>query len=314
MLFCRVWKLVFFGVTEAVVLRGHYMAKTCDTSKTIVLAGSGRSGTTWMGEILAANPRYRITFEPLNPKHVPESRIVPLLSYVRPDLEKPSWSYFIERSLCGQIDQPWAVKRKVPLWANRNLVKMIRANLMLAWIEGVYKSRIVYMTRHPCAVTLSRLKLKWAPQLELFLSQPALVEDYLLPYQSVIVNANTLLQQHAAMWAIENIVPLQQMKTRKWAFCTYEELYANPIPMATQVLSSLELRTSIFVRRALRRVSRVTRSDSAVMTGRDPLTVWQHDLSKDEIQTILDTVHAFDIDLYDGGPMPTRVGAVQRSV
>ena len=283
------------------------MGTHCDTSKTIILAGSGRSGTTWMGDILAAGPRYRVIFEPLNPKHVPESQVVPLFAYVRPGADTPEWASFIRRSLCGQIDQSWAVNRKAPPWATRNVVKMIRANLMLAWIEEEFQSRIIFMTRHPCAVILSRLKLKWPSRLDLFLSQTSLLEDHLEPLLPAIEGAKSQLQQQAAMWAIENLVPLHQMQSREWVFCTYEDLYSNPAPVAARVLSGLGMRPNIFVRRALYKISRVTRQDSAVMTGRDPLTAWQHDLSSDEIREILDTVHGFGIDLYDGGTMPCLV-------
>lgn len=281
-----------------------FSLKKSDPSQAIILAGSGRSGTTWLGNIIAANPNVRIIFEPFDYRRVPDAAHLPLRPYARPQAEYPDWSAFVHRVLCGQVQNEWINRQGNYWWTSRRLIKAIRANLMLAWMDHMFQPQIVFMTRHPCAVVLSRLKLKWQTHLDVFLQQPQLMADYLDPYVDLIRGAQTPIQKHAVMWAVENLIPLKQLPAHNWVFCTYEELVHNPDAQAERVLDALGIQKSWFTRRAIKRVSMVTRPDSALLSGRDPLTVWQYELPGEDIDEILKIVHAFGINLYGLETMP----------
>ena len=49
--------------------------------KTIILAGSARSGTTWLANIIAACRGFGIIFEPFHPREVPEAGNLPSRLY-----------------------------------------------------------------------------------------------------------------------------------------------------------------------------------------------------------------------------------------
>ena len=53
--------------------RALFYSKDFDLNDTIILAGSPRSGTTWLMEILRIIPGYTTLFEPLNPLYLPKS-------------------------------------------------------------------------------------------------------------------------------------------------------------------------------------------------------------------------------------------------
>lgn len=92
----------------------------------------------------------------------------------------------------------------------RRLVKEIRANVLLPWLHSVFPDvPIVLILRHPCAVALSRLSLRWGTTLDDFLSQPALMDDYLHPIEADIRGATEPFDRHIFMWCIENYVPLR---------------------------------------------------------------------------------------------------------
>jgi hypothetical protein len=63
-----------------------------DPSQSILLAASGRSGTTWLGNIVAADPNTRIFFEPFDPRRVPAAACLPLRAYARPEGSYPERS------------------------------------------------------------------------------------------------------------------------------------------------------------------------------------------------------------------------------
>lgn len=270
----------------------------------IVLAGSGRSGTTWVGNVIAANPMVAIIFEPFDRRRVAEVAALPLRAYARPMGRYPEWEPVVERVLRGAVQNEWTQRQGRRWWANKRLIKTIRATLMLGWLTERFQPRIVYITRHPCAVVLSRLKLKWETHLDVFLGQTELVEDYLAPFIDLIEGAETSIARHALMWAVENFVPLQQEQRKEWVWCTYEELYTQPEAEADRILRELGMRKNWLTKRALNRISMVTRADSALTEQRDALTEWQRQLSSEEIRIILDLVAAFGIDIYGSDIMP----------
>lgn len=275
-----------------------------EPSRSVVLAGSGRGGTTWIGNIIAANPNMRIIFEPFDPRRVPAAKGLPLFAYAHPDREYSLLHNYVEKVLAGAVNNEWISRQGNRWWATRRLVKAIRANLMLGWMDRNFHPKIVFVTRHPCAVVLSRMKLKWDTHIDDMLSQPELVQDHLLPYMDVIERARTDLQKQTVMWCIENMIPLQQMYDYNWVVCTYEELYTRPEQQAERVLTTLDIRTTWLTRRAIHRTSVVTRPDSAIVTGKNPLREWQYSLSPDDIDEILSIAADFYITLYDADIMP----------
>lgn len=269
-----------------------------DPSQAIILAGSGRSGTTWLGNIMAANPNIRIIFEPFDRRRVPDAASVPLRPYARVGDKHPAWELFVRQVLCGRIHNEWVDQQGKRWWATRCLVKTIRATLLLGWIDHLFHPRIVFMTRHPCAVVLSRVKLKWESHLDVLLAQPQLLTDHLEPFVDLIHGAQTEVQKQAVLWCVENLVPLHQLREHNWVFCTYEQLYRQPQAESERILQAVGICKTPLTQRAIRQVSMVTRPDSALLTQGDPLTDWQRHLSTQDIDSILNIVQQFGITLY----------------
>lgn len=270
----------------------------------ILLAGSGRSGTTWISNIITANRNVRVIFEPFKQDRVPEAAGLPSRQYARPFGTYPDLELLARATLSGQISNEWVNREGYRWWAGRLLVKAIRATLMLAWIDTTFHPHIVYMLRHPCAVVLSRRTLGWQSNPAALLDQDELTHDYLRPFAHRIRAAETSLQRHTVMWCIENMVPLQQMQAYNWIVCTYESLCARPEQEATRILAELGIRKTWLTQRAIRRPSVVSRPDSAVVQGKDPLVDWQRKLSDNEIAEILSIIADFGITVYDADPMP----------
>ena len=279
-------------------------------SKPIILAGSGRSGTTWLANIIAANPNVRLIFEPFDHRRVPEVANLPLRPYARPGEHYAQWEPVVRQVLAGDITNEWVNRDGYRWWASKRLVKTIRATLMLGWLDRLFEPRIVFMMRHPCAVVHSRRKLAWETHLDIFLSQPQLMTDYLEPFRDVILGAQSEVEKHAVMWCVENLIPLRQWQDvkmpfcRRWVLSTYEQLYRQPEAEAARILPALGIRQTWFTQRAIKRLSIVARADSALVHGRNPLLEWQNRLSQPEIKEILRIVEAFGIELYGADAMP----------
>lgn len=164
-----------------------------------IIAGSGRSGTTWILDCLAESNKLATIFEPLHPKCVPSARKF-ADRYIREEDSVPELQKLIEKIFSGNLKSIWTNYRIRPdrfqPWSdnpafqhpNNNLfskgqillsgykkffynyikyrkktgsiiVKFIRANLMLGWISKKFDAKIVLVVRHPASVISSRLRL-----------------------------------------------------------------------------------------------------------------------------------------------------------
>ena len=80
----------------------------------IVVAGSGRSGTTWVLDAIARANGFRTIFEPLHPLLVPEA--APFANqYISENTSRPELESFISRVFSGQIQGLWVDRRINPV-------------------------------------------------------------------------------------------------------------------------------------------------------------------------------------------------------
>lgn len=168
-----------------------------------LIAGSGRSGTTWVLDALAEANGLRPVFEPLNPSI---SDIGARYAYraLAADDEHPDLERFLTDVCEGRRHKWWTQYRRpndrlipplskltsmkglkleyhrwkkfledqptLSMGARRSspLVKCIRANLMLNWLSRRHACKIVLLVRHPGAVVESQLRLRrggvWDPE------------------------------------------------------------------------------------------------------------------------------------------------------
>jgi hypothetical protein len=282
------------------------MAKASDT---IIVAGSGRSGTTWLGNVIAGDD-LRIIFEPFDERRVPELAGLGLRPYFRQNEPYTQWRKPVSKILAGEVRNEWTDqdlhrfdKVKEPKGV---VIKDIRANGMLAWLSRNYPCRVLYLLRHPCAVIASRMKLRWETHLDVFLDQPELMQDHLAPYADAILGAETEAQKHAVMWCVENLIPLRQLADSNWIFCTYEKLCAEPRKETERILRDFGLDLTGARLEALNEHSR-TCSGRAPETTVNFLADWQDSLPADARRDIAATLDRFGIDLYDVNElMPLR--------
>ena len=158
----------------------------------LVIAGSGRSGTTWVLDVLAEANNLRPVFEPLNPEGVNEARDFGNC-YVRENAYKAELKCFMEKVFNGELNYLlWPNTRFLPAkmrpsisqmtswdynytllsrykkffirYSNyarkksfRPITKFIRANLMLDWLSANFNPRIIFLVRHPGAVAASKI-------------------------------------------------------------------------------------------------------------------------------------------------------------
>lgn len=251
-----------------------------DYRRTIFLAGSGRSGTTWVENIINYHNDYRIMFEPFHAKKVPVLRHWKYRQYIRPDNRDEKFLRPALTILSGSIRNDWVDKFNHKRIVTRRIVKDIRASGFLKWIkENFPQIPIVLLLRHPCAVADSKIRLGWETHLDDYLEQADLINDYLKPFYQEIKTATDLFDKHVFMWCIENYIPLRQFNDAEIKVVFYEDLCMEPQRTSRELLEWVGAEYSPDIMRAMRMPSAASQQDSAVVTGRSLTNSWQANVS-----------------------------------
>lgn len=292
------------------LLGGLYVdAGRRDHRDAVFLAGSGRSGTTWVADVVNHRREYRLVFEPFHPGEVSDCGGFATKQYLRPSDRREEYLEPARKVLTGELRSPWTDRFNRGLVARRRLIKDIRANLLLGWMRANFPGMpMILLLRHPCAVVASRLALGWGDNLSETMAQEELVEDFLAPFEKEIRGADTAFERHLFLWCIDNYVPLVQFEPEEIHVAFYERLVAEPRSEAERLFAFLGEETDAGLDRALTRPSPLSRRNAA--PGRSNLAAWQSALTDAQIRRAVEILGLFGLDrVYGPGTMPDPDGA-----
>lgn len=247
------------------------------------IAGSGRSGTTWLQDALSQANGLRAIFEPLNPG---SSRIASkyansyldaadvcddLFEYMRGaangDMHTLWTHYRIPRySLAPKSTNFKSIstfKRYLNQWQKActklikqpsqrsnslTLVKCVRANLILDWLCARFDARIILLIRHPGAVVESQLRSAYRtwnpyPVLERYGQNRRLLEGPLSGLGDLLSSKLDPAEALTLVWCVQNLVPLSQARRNKYTIVFYEELLEHPERHWPRICEALGLET-----------------------------------------------------------------------
>ena len=273
---------------------------------TVFLAGTGRSGTTWLEEVIDNSHEHRVLFEPFHSKEVPQLAHWRYRQYLRPSDGDPRYLLPASRILRGQLHNRWVDQFNRKHLARRRLIKDIRANLLLRWIHEQFpRIRIVLVMRHPCAVAASKMALGWQTHLDDFLAQPQLLEDFVAPFASILESTHDPFERHILLWCIENWIPLQQFAPGQIHVCFYEHFCLEPEREARALLDFLDRPFTGSLLEHMRKPSALCREESAIRIGGSLIDSWRNYVSDHRIKRTVELLRVFDLDrIYDQASLP----------
>jgi hypothetical protein len=283
-----------------------------DTQKCIFLAGVARSGTTWLADIIRSQIPCRFIWEPFNPHKVEAFGGFVDFQYRRPDDPAPVLFAYAENVMNGSVRNRWVDRETDRIFFDYRLIKDVRVNLFLKWLKNRFPEiPFIYVMRHPCAVVLSRMEAHWGSDedIQAFLSQDKLINDYLSDKMSVIKSATSEEEKHAVVWAIQNLVPLKQFMGQTNNVVFYENLCLQPeveIPKIFHIIGT-EYRETVF--RVVKKPSRTVKKTSAVLTGEDKIARWEKTLSSRQVNSILTVVEVFGLNYIYGDSVLPLIGS-----
>ncbi len=276
-----------------------------DYRKTILIAGTGRSGTTWIANMINYNNDYRFMFEPFMPKYVPECKQFKYRQYIRPNNNNKKFLEPANKILSGNIRNKWIDKFNKKFSCEYRLVKDIRINLFLKWIKTHFPEiPIILVLRHPCAVANSRLKLNWDNHLDSLLSQSELIEDFLKQFLGEIKKCETDFEKHVFLWCIETYVVLKQFRNSNMHIVCYENMCTDPLKEINRLFEFIGREHSEKVFHQAKKPIMI-RKDSAILTGENLINQWKKDVSETMIKRTLEILELFELNkVYSEKPEP----------
>lgn len=291
-------------------LKGKIFIDLGNYENTVFLAGTGRSGTTWIQNVINHEATYRIMFEPFHSKKIELLKAWNFRQYLRSNDRNPVFLKPASVILRGQIKDPWIDQLNNKILVNKRLIKDIRTNLILYWIKHNFPQiPIIFLLRHPCAIAASKLKLGWEAHLEEFLSQDELIDDFLSPYKSEIAKVKDPFEKFIFSWCVENYVPLKQFRPGEMLVVFYEDFYLHPgrnIGAINNFLPiTLKFDTKSFSPEVLNNPSSTSRKDSAVYSQANPIDHWRKDINDQQIKRAVEILDMFGLhQIYDDGNLP----------
>lgn len=288
------------------LLGGLHADPIRDHRNSVFLAGSGRSGTTWLSEIINYRKDYRYVFEPFHPGKVDICGNFRSKQYLRPDDGREEYLGPARKILSGGLRSGWTDRFNHRFVVRRRLIKDIRANLLLGWLRANFPGMpIILLLRHPCAVAASRMALGWRDNLDETMEQRELIEDLLSPMEPEIRAARDGFERHLFLWCIDNYVPLKQFAPGEVHLVFYEELLAHPKDVFPGLFGFLGRDFDDGVYERMKRPSPLSRGGTSARS----VDGWRSAVTGSQLRRAGEILRLFGLDrVYGEGPMPDPEG------
>jgi len=279
---------------------GSMVARRYDITRTIVIACAGRSGATWLAEILGTLPGYPVIWEPLHLGTNPTSRRYGFdwNTYIPIGASVPGKREYLEdvltgRALCLELLTRRQFALSQFLWFRGFVVKLTLGNLLLPWMVREFPVRAVLMIRHPCAVVASQMKHQgWDVVGPDNLTVPDGVLRDFPRLQGCLAMVSSREEALAFDWAMQTLIPLSAPEPHAWHFLTYEGLIANGAGEVERLFASLQEEAPAAA------FARLKTPSATASRNRDPLNDWRSALRPNQVQAILRVTREAGLDFY----------------
>jgi hypothetical protein len=230
----------------------------------ILVTGTHRSGTTWVGKMLAADPHVAYISEPLNVIHRPgvfHAKVKYWYQYICEENEKEyipafeellEFDYHLWDEICSlrsrrdvlRMGRDFLIFYNGLMRGQRPLYKDPFAVFSTPWFAKRLNCKVVITIRHPAAFASSLKRLNWPFNFQDLLAQPLLMRDHLEPYRGEIQSVKTddVIGQAALLWKlIYNSVHTIRGSNPDFLVVRHEDLSLDPIPGYRALYAALGL-------------------------------------------------------------------------
>ncbi len=263
-------------------------------ARPILISGTHRGGTTFVGTILAQAGELRYVYEPLSPwfddlsrdTHCPTCGLDlnTWYPYIFEGNEKPYRTHFKH------------FNNSKRLMGKQALYKDPLSPFAAEWLHATYNAQVVFITRNPLALVASCKHVDWGVPFDRLAHQEALLDDYLPQFkkqaQEYAKGKHSKLEETVLLY---NMVyqKAYELKQRypNWIFVKHEDISINPEQEFRKLFEKLGLEHSLQVEA---KVAELTNSKNTADSSKQHIhslhrkseevtDLWKKRLTKEEI-------------------------------
>lgn len=285
----------------------------------ILVSGAHRSGTTWVGKMLAACDQVAYISEPLNVWHRPGVFHAPVRYWYMYICQENEDKFLpaIQETLnfdyhaWDEINSLRSVKDLLRMgrdWKNfsnakkrelRPLLKDPFAVFSVPWFKETLNCQTVITVRHPAAYASSLKRLNWEFDFSDLLNQPLLMRDWLGPFKAEMETLQQvdkdIIGKSCLLWKmIYSVVSIYQETYPDIPVVRHEDLSIDPLKGFRLLYDSLDLNFTPDVKETIIEYSNPenpeelsTRSVHGTrLNSRANINNWKHRLTPEEVSRI----------------------------
>lgn len=302
--------------------------------KHILVTGSHRSGTTWVGATIARHRRISYLHEPFNVGNPnpffgykfntwfyyvqgtdQEEKIYNSFSRLFNPISSPFWRA-VNGCRYNKLDALTPLRFSKHLMTGilspkRILIKDPIAIMSAEWLCNKFDLQVICMIRNPLAFCGSLKKANWGFPFKQLYKQKHLVSNYLSEFEEVLKVYSTephdIIDQACQIWNIIYFVVSQYKRTHPdWFFIRHEDLVQNPIDGFKRILDYIGLSINPEIEASIEKhtsSSNPIESDSKFwgfqsINAKGSLTTWKSLLNSSEIERVISQTKNFADDFY----------------
>jgi hypothetical protein len=277
----------------------------------ILISGSGRSGTTWIAEVLSSSISHTLVNEPLknsNSYNVQKIGFTGWGQFIPEEADWPEAFQFFTRLFTGRELNPNYFTDGQPsintsIWVH----KFIRTPFMLPWIVKNFQTKKpIHIIRNPYAVVASQLHHVgfgkdriFDPTLHKKVPQFDYFDSFYQEWQPYFAQLESYPEKLALHWALENRYVLNHPRCHNdWIIIYYEDFLLEPAKVLSQLGEMWKIDFSSVDQSALKR-------DSYSMINKVPdnphgqLRKWEDNLSQKQLSQVSKALISTGMDIYD---------------
>ena len=267
-------------------------------------------------ELIATDPGFKCCDEPLDLRNLAVKKKLASLGITTwEQLHDDAAASDLRQYFQDFIDGSTRFKNSSPLKryyrpvTHRIVFKIIHGGEdRINWFRETFRSKVVYLIRHPIPVSLSREEL---PRLNAYVNSnySRFFTQKQLGVARAIIESGTKLEKAVLSWCFENAVPLKHM-SEEWAVVTYEQLVTDPLPVIGELADKLELSNPEKMQKALstpsgstfksnEKTQELLKEKVDLNTRRKLVEKWTHEVSRETESKLMGIVEQFDLDIYE---------------
>ncbi len=290
----------------------------------ILVTGSHRSGTTWVGKTISLTPSIQYipdTFAP-NGSLRKEHLFSIWFKYLWGTQDKKyfwrlsklfNYRYTLSEALHfkgedGKFDYKNAPARlRFYIEANTNkyfrqqhlrpLLKDPIAIFSADWIFSNFNTQNIILIRHPAAFVGSLKRMNWRFDFNNFLQQPKLIKTHLAQYKENMLTPNKdIIEEGSLLWCcIHKVIIYYQRHYPHWIYKRHEDISTNPITEFRVLYDLLGIEFTHRIEKKILQMTSFTNPPDVIKNGRvhqlkrnsrANIKTWKQRLTPEEIKKI----------------------------